>query len=157
MVEEGVIGDECVSDGVACVWSIGADMPVVMMASERELCGGGGGCMVEIEPSSSVARGFDISAIGDSKTVLETYFGVRGSDDGGDTYGSTPSIGKVWLRGREKLLALTGVILACPCVMKGDAVSEVKNGEVGLCGPGEKDEDCAASVKVLARDALLNE
>ena len=45
--------------------------------------------------SSTVAIGFDISVIGDSRTVLETYFGVSGSEDGGDTYGSTPSIGKV--------------------------------------------------------------
>lgn len=113
--------------------------------------------MLEIDPSSTVANGFDSSVIGDSKTVLETYFGVRGSDDGGDTYGSTPSIGKVWLRGREKLLALGVGALACPGGMNGDAVSVAKKGEVGLCGPGEKDEECAASVNVLARDALLNE
>lgn len=48
-----------------------------------------------MEPSSTVASGFDISVIGDSNTVLETYFGVKGSDEGGDTYGSTPNIGKV--------------------------------------------------------------
>jgi hypothetical protein len=41
--------------------------------------------------------------------------------------------------------------------MNGDAVSVLKNGEVGLCGPGEKDEECAVSVNVLAREALLNE
>jgi len=62
--------------------------------------------MLELEvASSTVARGLDISVIGDSRTVLETYFGVSGSEEGGDTYGSTPSIGKVWLRGRWKLLA----------------------------------------------------
>lgn len=51
--------------------------------------------MLETDPSSTVASGFDNSVIGDSRTVLDTYFGVNGSDDGGDTYGSTPSIGNV--------------------------------------------------------------
>jgi len=41
--------------------------------------------------------------------------------------------------------------------MNGDVVSGAKNGEVGLCGAGEKDDECAPSVKVLARDALLSE
>ena len=38
MAEDGVIGDECVNEGVVCVCSIGAEIPlVVIMASDMVL------------------------------------------------------------------------------------------------------------------------
>lgn len=55
------------------------------------------------------------------------------------------------------MLAPGGAILGCPGGTNGDVVSGAKNGDVGLCGPGEKEDECAVSVNVLARDALLNE
>jgi hypothetical protein len=41
--------------------------------------------------------------------------------------------------------------------MNGLAVSDVKNGDVGLCGPGEKDDGGAPVAKELASESLLNE
>jgi hypothetical protein len=66
--------------------------------------GGGGGCIVDVGScnSSTLPNGGGISDNGESRAVDETYFGVKGSDEGGDTYepGSIPIIGNVWLRGR---------------------------------------------------------
>jgi len=116
--------------------------------------GGGGGCILDVASciSSTPWRG-GISDKGESRAVLDTYFGVSGSDDGGETYepGSTPSMGNVWLRGRWKLLAVTGGILACD--MNGDAESGEKKGDVGLVIPGENEDDVAS--KSLDRDSLL--
>jgi hypothetical protein len=103
IVELGVIGDECdrpgvwLSNGKPCIPGPLVEIGWGCCASPRDPIGGGGGCIgaVSTTVSSTPQTGVAISVSGDSSTVLETYFGVRGSEDGGETYGSTPSIGKV--------------------------------------------------------------
>jgi hypothetical protein len=73
-----------------------------------------GSCVGDSDMPSSIAGNEPgISVMGESSALLLMYLGVSASDDpGGDIYCSTPtSIGKVWLRGRWKLL-LPGCPLA---------------------------------------------
>lgn len=133
--------------------------------------GRGGGCIELVtwvgdkDMASSIAgKDPGNSVMGESSVPLLIYFGVRASDDpGGDMYCSTPtSIGKVWLRGRWKLLLPGCPLAGCRLAMNGlgpHAESGVKNGEdndVGLVGPAEKD-DGAVSVKTLDNEVLLCE
>ena len=100
------------------------------------------------------------SSIGESSIVEVTYFGVGTSAD------PTPFMywsrsGKVWLRGRCELLAVVAGRIG-RAVSGGTnglgAVPEsgVKNGEVGLNGPGEN-EDGAVSVNALFSEFVLCE
>jgi hypothetical protein len=84
------------------------------------------------------------------------YFGVKGSLDCEEINdGSIPNIGKVWLRGRWKLLPGGGSRECCEGIHEPELLSgENAKGVVGLAGPAEN-EDGAVSVKALDRDVVL--
>lgn len=139
--------------------------------SPDALVGRGGGCIEFVTcvgdndiVSSIAGKDPGSSAIGESSALLLMYFGVTASEDpGGDMYCSTPtSMGKVWLRGRWKLLLPGCPVAGCRLPMNElgpHAESGVKNGderEVGLVGPAEKEEG-AVSVKTLDNEVLLCE
>jgi len=95
-------------------------------------------------------------------SASELCFGVAASV-GIDAIMYWSSCGSVWLRGRCELpLPVAGKIRRGVCggiAVKGVAAvpeSGVKNGDVGLSGPGEKEEG-AVSVKALFRDVALCE
>lgn len=96
------------------------------------------------------------SSIGESRAVLLPYFGVAASPE----YWSRS--GKVWLRGRWLFVdeGRIGRAVGGGPGMNGDGAvpeSGVKKGEVGLRGPGEKDEDGAVSVNALFKEVVLCE
>lgn len=104
--------------------------------------------------------GSDGSSMGESKTVVDMYLGVgMSAEPGPDAYGS--NVGNVWLRGLIGLLAVVAGSIG-RAVNGGTnglgAVPEsgVKKGEVGLNGPGEKD-DGAVSVNALFNEFVLCE
>lgn len=67
--------------------------------------------------------------------------------------------GNVWLRGRCELALIVSVWrVRAFWGTNGDGAvpdSGVKNGDVGLSGPGEKDDDGAVSVKALLSELVL--
>jgi len=69
--------------------------------------------------------------------------------------GSIPSMGKVWLLGRWKLLPGGGNRACCEGIHDPELLSgEKAKGVVGLVGPPENEEG-AVSVKALDRDVVL--
>ena len=69
--------------------------------------------------------------------------------------GSIPSMGKVWLLGRWKLLPGGGNRDCCEGIHDPELLSGEKvKGVVGLVGPPENEEG-AVSVKALDRDVVL--
>ena len=109
------------------------------------------------------------SSIGESRAVLVTYLGVGMSAAVLVPAMYWSSKGKVWLRGRWEFAPTpvpgAGVVAGrIGRAVKGGtkglgAVPEsgvVKKGDVGLSGPGEKDEG-AVSVKALLRLVVLCE
>jgi hypothetical protein len=111
------------------------------------------------EMAESIPKGGGISWIGDSNAeggavTGRLYFGVRGSllwmKDG-----SIPSMGKVWLLGRWKLLPGGGNRACCEGNHDPELLSgEKAKGVVGLVGPPENEEG-AVSVKALDKDVVL--
>lgn len=110
--------------------------------------------------SLRLARGSGASSMGESRTAeLLLYFGVNASPLEGIP---NSKCGKVRLRGRWEWLLLfcaAGRSGRPDGGMKGEGAvpeSGVKNGDVGLIGPGEKD-DGAVSVNALCNELVLCE
>jgi hypothetical protein len=111
---------------------------------------------------ASIPNGAAISCIGESSAdegaVTGRYFGVMGSVACGEMNEvSFPSMGKVWLLGRWKLLPCGGMRDCWEGIQVPEFVSgENVNGVVGLVGPPENG-DGAVSVKALDKDVVLCE